>query len=80
MDKNLTMNAHKVSLTLTTDGEVTLKGLPFQAGETVEVIVLEKPARSEDFSSISDRGYLKGVETTLAEWNSEADEIAYEDL
>ena len=49
MDKNLTMNAHKVSLTLTTDGEVTLKGLPFQAGETVEVIVLEKSARSRLF-------------------------------
>ncbi|WP_235620691.1 hypothetical protein [Halothece sp. PCC 7418] len=43
------MNAHKVSLTLTTDGEVTLKGLPFQAGETVEVIVLEKSARSRLF-------------------------------
>jgi hypothetical protein len=29
------MNAHKVSVTLKEDGELLLKGLPFQAGETV---------------------------------------------
>jgi hypothetical protein len=33
------MNAHKQSVTLTEDGKLVLNGLPFQAGETVEVIV-----------------------------------------
>lgn len=73
------MNAHKISVTLTADGQVTLKGLPFQAGETVEVIVLEQSARSQP-SSLSDQDYLEGIANTLTEWDSEADQLAYEDL
>ncbi|AFZ50384.1 hypothetical protein [Dactylococcopsis salina] len=73
------MNAHKISVTLTADGQVTLKGLPFQAGETVEVIVLEQSARSQP-SSLSDQDYLEGIANTLSEWDSEADQLAYEDL
>jgi hypothetical protein len=34
------MNAHKVKTILTENGTLTLHGLPFQAGETVEVIIL----------------------------------------
>ena len=34
------INAHKVEMVLTEDGTLTLQGLPFQAGESVEVIVL----------------------------------------
>ncbi len=34
------MNAHKVETVLTEDGTLTLQGLPFQAGESVFVIVL----------------------------------------
>jgi len=73
------MNAHKISVTLTADGQVTLKGLPFQAGETVEVIVLEQSVRSQP-SSLSDQDYLEGIANTLTEWDSEADQLAYEDL
>jgi len=73
------MNAHKVSVTLTADGELTLKGLPFQAGETVKVIVLEEAEKSQP-SSLSDQEYLEGVATTLTEWDSEADQLAYGDL
>ncbi|WP_414526642.1 hypothetical protein [Nodularia chucula] len=35
------MNAHKIEAVLTEDGTLTLQGLPFHAGETVEVIILE---------------------------------------
>ena len=35
------MNAHRIETVLTEDGTLTLRGLPFQAGDTVEVIILE---------------------------------------
>ncbi|MBE9197670.1 MULTISPECIES: hypothetical protein [unclassified Nodularia (in: cyanobacteria)] len=35
------MNAHKIEVILTEDGTLTLQGLPFHAGEAVEVIILE---------------------------------------
>ena len=36
------MNAHKIETVLTEDGTLTLRGLPFRAGDTVEVIILER--------------------------------------
>jgi hypothetical protein len=35
------MNAHKIKIVLTEDGTLTLQGLPFHAGDAVEVIILE---------------------------------------
>lgn len=35
------MNAHKIEVVLTENGTLTLKGLPFLAGDAVEVIILE---------------------------------------
>jgi hypothetical protein len=35
------MNAHKVQAVLTEDGTLMLQGLPFHAGDAVEVIILE---------------------------------------
>ncbi|MDZ8070469.1 MAG: hypothetical protein RMY64_33485 [Nostoc sp. DedQUE08] len=35
------MNAHKIEVVLTEDGTLTLRGLPFHAGDAVEVIILE---------------------------------------
>ncbi len=35
------MNAHKIEIVLTEDGTLTLQGLPFHAGNAVEVIILE---------------------------------------
>ena len=35
------MNAHKVEAVLTEDGTLMLRGLPFHAGDAVEVIILE---------------------------------------
>ena len=37
------MNAHKLTATFTEDGKIVLTGLPFHAGDTVEIIVLERP-------------------------------------
>lgn len=37
---NTTLQAHRIETTLTQNGTLTLDSLPFQAGETVEVIVL----------------------------------------
>lgn len=36
------MNAHKLAATLMEDGILVLKVLPFHAGDTVEVIILEQ--------------------------------------
>jgi hypothetical protein len=42
------MKAHRVETTLTEDGTLIIKDLPFQAGETVEIIILERfPQPSE---------------------------------
>ena len=37
------MNAHRVEITINQDGILTLEGIPFQAGDKVEVIILERP-------------------------------------
>lgn len=38
------METHRVQTTLEQDGTLVLRGLPFQAGQTVEVVIL--PAHS----------------------------------
>jgi len=40
------MNAHRVEATLTHTGTLTLRDLPFQAGDTVEVIILARPTQA----------------------------------
>ena len=37
------MNAYKLTATLTENGTLLLQGLPFNAGEAVEIIILEQP-------------------------------------
>ena len=39
------MNAHKLAATLMEDGTLILKGLPFHAGDTVEITILEQPKK-----------------------------------
>ena len=36
------MNAHRIETVLTETGTLILRGIPFQAGDTVEVIILER--------------------------------------
>jgi hypothetical protein len=38
------MNAHKVETILAEDGTLILRDLPFHAGDTVEIIILERPS------------------------------------
>lgn len=38
------MKAYRTEMVLTESGSIALKDLPFQAGESVEIIVLERPA------------------------------------
>lgn len=38
------MQAHRVKATVDQDGTLTLRDLPFHAGETVEVIILAQPS------------------------------------
>lgn len=38
------MQAHKVEVILSENGTLVLEGLPFQAGEAVEVIILQQSA------------------------------------
>lgn len=79
------MNAYKVEAVIAEDGTVTLRGLPFPIGETVEVIVMERSSALAEPSSHGepttlDRDYLLGVEAQLSEWTLPEDEAAYRDL
>lgn len=93
------MNAHKLAVTLTQDGTLLLEELPFHAGDTVEIIILEQskaeatdPRSSnrplagtvlrydEPLEPVADQDYLDAVAATLTEWDSEADELAYQNL
>lgn len=40
------MNVHRVETTINQDGTLTLNELPFQAGDEVEVIILERRSKS----------------------------------
>ncbi len=53
------MQAHRAETTLSEDGVITLRDLPFRRGESVEVIVLPFPAAS------GSRYPLRGTKVTL---------------
>jgi hypothetical protein len=79
------MNAYKIEAVVAENGTVILRGLPFQVGDTVEVIVLEQRSgpqqvRSAHDSITVDQDYLRGVEAQMSEWISAEDEAAYHDL
>jgi hypothetical protein len=42
------MNAYKIETTLSEDGSLILKGLPFHMGDSVEVIIWEKSPNREE--------------------------------
>jgi len=80
------MNAYKVETVVAENGRLVLQGLPFQAGDRVEVIILERSGdqllqgkNNIQFES-SDQDYLDGLVPLMSEWKSEADEVAYSDL
>ena len=46
------MNAHKIETSLTEDGTLVLKGLPFHAGDVVEVIILQPQIAQHQIKSL----------------------------
>ncbi|BAY25340.1 hypothetical protein NIES2100_51460 [Calothrix sp. NIES-2100] len=50
------MKAHRIETTLTEDGTLILKDLPFQAGETVEIIILESQTHPQKANPYPLRG------------------------
>ncbi|MFN5066969.1 MAG: hypothetical protein ACK4V0_14490 [Aphanizomenon sp.] len=46
------MNAHKIETSLTEDGTLVLKGLPFHAGDVVEVIILQLQSAQHQIKSL----------------------------
>lgn len=88
----MNVNAHRLAATLKEDGTLFLQGLPFQSGERVEVIILASPTEAGDRGlvamaqndlSLADEvteDYLAAVAATLTEWDSPADDLAYQDL
>jgi hypothetical protein len=50
------MNAHRVEATINQDGTLTINGLPFHAGDEVEVIILERSPKSSGDNSYPLRG------------------------
>lgn len=42
------MNAHRIETTLTENGTLTLRDLPFQEGDAVEVIILKRRILRQD--------------------------------
>jgi hypothetical protein len=50
------MNAHRVETTIDQDGTLTLNGLPFRAGDEVEIIILERPAKPNEDNPYPLRG------------------------
>ena len=45
------MNAHKIEIALTEDGTLVLQGLPFHAGDVVEVIILQLQIAQDQIES-----------------------------
>ncbi|NMG21431.1 hypothetical protein [Brasilonema bromeliae] len=73
------MNAHKIETVLTEDG-MTLQGLPFHAGDTVEVIILQaktpQPQNAVNPKSEKNRYSLRGK---VIRYDDPTEPVALED-
>ncbi len=86
------MNAYKVDAIVTENGLSILSELPLPVGSSVEVIILDNRILVDGASehqnhslspndvSIDDRDYLVSISSSMTEWESAADESAYQDL
>jgi hypothetical protein len=77
------MNAYKVDAIVTENGLAILSGLPLPVGSSVEVIILDSGTIDKPLSShisADDRDYLVSISSSMNEWESAADESAYQDL
>jgi hypothetical protein len=84
--RKLQMNAYKVDAIVTESGLSILAGLPLPVGSSVEVIILDNGrldlSRMVNISSDEalQPDYLVGISSLMTEWESAADESAYQDL
>jgi hypothetical protein len=86
------MNAYKVDAIVTENGLAISSGLPLPVGSSVEVIILDnativgEATRNENHKpstndvSANNRDYLVSISSLMTEWESAADESAYQDL
>jgi hypothetical protein len=84
------MNAYKVDAIVTKNGLTILEGIPLPIGSSVEVIILDNgmssptaslPQTDRSLSTITlESEYLVGISSLMNEWESAADESAYQDL
>ncbi len=75
------MNAHKIDTVLSEDGTLTLQGLPFHAGDAVEVIVL-KTKTSQDratMKSPSDKNIYPLHDSQPYRYDDPTEPVALED-
>ena len=74
------MNAHHIETILTENGTLTLRDLPFQAGDAVEVIILERhklqPSEAPTSPSGSNPYPLRG---TVIRYDDPTEPVALED-
>lgn len=72
------MQEHRTAATVSGDGSVTVRGLPFRAGETVEVVVVARPSAFPDAAPRPLRGGVRrydapfGPALDSSEWEAEA--------
>lgn len=74
------MNAHKVEAVLTENGTLMLQGLPFHAGEAVEVIILEAktPQQNVTLSSQPEKN-LYPMRGKVVRYDDPTEPVALED-
>ena len=69
------MEAHRTEATVGGDGSVTVHGVPFQAGEPVEVIVLAAPDRSSEKRPRRQAGSANGLITGPDDFDEPLDDF-----
>ncbi|MBW4668087.1 MAG: hypothetical protein KME60_11855 [Cyanomargarita calcarea GSE-NOS-MK-12-04C] len=83
------MNAYKVDAIVTEDGLAILERLPLPVGSSVEVIILDNgmlgqkgllPQKAIFSQPALQPEYLLGISSLMTEWESAADESAYQDI
>jgi hypothetical protein len=79
------MNAYKVDAIVTENGLAIGSGLPVPIGRSVEVIILDRQPVTQHGAEnlppdLSSPEYLASISSLMTEWESAADESAYQDL
>ncbi|URD48433.1 hypothetical protein [Chroococcidiopsis sp. CCNUC1] len=73
------MNAHKIETVLNEDGTLTLRGLPFRAGDAVEVIVLESRTPLPEAPTPSPDSNPYPLRGTVIRYDDPTEPVALED-